>query len=544
MTGIALVVLAVYTISLLYITIYCVLQFNLLYHYKASNNPTQHPVSFADMQPKSTETTTSAAKEMVTAEPTGGAVGTLAPAAAPRMATPVSDDLKGQAYYPFVTVQLPIFNEKFVIARLIDRVAQFNYPRDRYEIHILDDSTDETIEIVADKVAEYKAQGFNIEQIIRPKRQGFKAGALRDAMHVAKGEFMAIFDADFVPDLDFLQRTIPHFADPGVGVVQTRWEHINQDYSIITRLQALQLNVHFTVEQVGRMNGGHLLQFNGTAGVWRKECIEAGGGWQPDTLTEDLDLSIRSQLAGYKIHFLEEVGSPAELPVEMNSFKSQQHRWMKGGAETAKKMLPDVWRSSLSLNHKIHATVHLLGSTIFLFVFLCGVFSVPLLFLFGELVEFGFSKNFFALFLIGLLSVIAIYFTANVQTVANKERSFGKSVLKFMVLFPLFLALSMGLSLHNTVAVLQGYRGKKSPFVRTPKFNINTIKDKITAGKYLKGKLNLITIGEGLLSLYFLFAVWGAFYTQNTTFIIFHALLAIGYGAIFFFSVKHLSLTR
>ena len=447
------------------------------------------------------------------------------------------------AYYPFVTVQLPIFNEKYVIARLIDRVAKFNYPKDRYEIHILDDSTDETIEIVAAKVAEYKAQGFNIEQIIRPKRQGFKAGALRDAMHMAKGEFMAIFDADFVPDLDFLQRTIPHFANPEVGVVQTRWEHINEDYSIITRLQALQLNVHFTVEQVGRMNGGHLLQFNGTAGVWRKECIEAGGGWQPDTLTEDLDLSIRSQLAGYKIHFLEEVGSPAELPVEMNSFKSQQHRWMKGGAETAKKMLPDVWRSSLTLNHKIHATVHLLGSTIFLFVFLCGVFSVPLLFLFGELVEFGFSKNFFALFLIGLLSVVAIYFTANVQTVANKEQSFGKSILKFVVLFPLFLSLSMGLSLHNTVAVLQGYRGKKSPFVRTPKFNINTIKDKITAGKYLKGKLNLITIGEGLLSLYFLFAVWGAFYTQNTTFIIFHALLAIGYGAIFFFSVKHLRLS-
>ncbi|MEM9931339.1 MAG: glycosyltransferase family 2 protein, partial [Bacteroidota bacterium] len=353
-----------------------------------------------------------------------------------------------------------------------------------------------------------------------------------------------IFDADFVPDPSFLQRTIPHFADPEVGVVQTRWEHINQDYSIITRLQALQLNVHFTVEQVGRMNGGHLLQFNGTAGVWRAATIEAGGGWQPDTLTEDLDLSIRSQLAGYKIHFLEEVGSPAELPVEMNSFKSQQHRWMKGGAETARKMLPDVWRSNLAFGHKIHATAHLLGSTIFLFVFLCGVFSVPLLFLFGELVEFGFSKNFFAIFLAGLLSVIGIYYTANVQSVANKEQSFLKSVLKFLLLFPLFLALSMGLSLHNTVAVLQGYRGKKSPFVRTPKFNINTIKDRLTATKYLKGKLNFITIGEGLLSLYFCFAVWGAFYLQNTTFVIFHGLLALGYGAIFFFSVKHLSLAK
>ncbi|OAV43942.1 cellulose synthase family protein [Lewinella sp. 4G2] len=533
MTGIAIFVAAVYTISLLYITVYCVLQFNLLYHYKQSNNPTDHPVSFANLQPHG--------QEVERPEPElalAGAGGPVLPSSPAPAAAPANGE--GVAYYPFVTVQLPIFNEFFVIGRLIDTVAQFNYPKDRFEIHILDDSTDETVELVAGKVAEYKAQGFNIEQIIREKRQGFKAGALRDAMPRARGEFIAIFDADFVPDVDFLQRTIPHFADPEVGVVQTRWEHINQDYSIITRLQALQLNVHFTVEQVGRMNGGHLLQFNGTAGVWRAKTIEAGGGWQPDTLTEDLDLSIRSQLAGYKIHFLEEVGSPAELPVEMNSFKSQQHRWMKGGAETAKKMLPSVWKSDMGFWHKVHSTAHLLGSTIFLFVFLCGVFSVPVLFLFGELVDLGFSKNFFAVFLIGLLSVIAIYFTANVQTVANKDRNFLRSVGKFLLLFPLFLALSMGLSLHNTVAVLQGYRGKKSPFVRTPKFNINTIRDKISSKKYLKGKLNLITIGEGLLCLYFCVAVAGAFYLQNTTFIFFHGLLALGYGSIFFFSVKHL----
>ncbi|WP_020566993.1 cellulose synthase family protein [Neolewinella persica] len=536
MTGLALFVLAVYTISLLYITVYCLLQFNLLYHYKQSNNPTDHPVSFANLAPGVVEVKEPALAGVGSdAKLSGTAFNneSIAPAAAP-----------GQAYYPFVTVQLPIFNEFYVIARLIDAVAEFDYPKDRFEIHILDDSNDETVALVAEKVEEYRAKGFNISQIIRDKRQGFKAGALRDAMPVAKGEFIAIFDADFVPDPAFLQRTIPHFADPEVGVVQTRWEHINQNYSIITRLQALQLNVHFTVEQVGRMNGGHLLQFNGTAGVWRAATIEAGGGWQPDTLTEDLDLSIRSQLAGYKIHFLEEVGSPAELPIEMNSFKSQQHRWMKGGAETAKKMLPDVWKSDLAFGHKVHATAHLLGSTIFLFVFLCGVFSVPLLFLFGELAALGFSKNFFAVFLAGLLSVIGIYYTANVQSVANKEESFLKSVLKFILLFPLFLALSMGLSLHNTVAVLQGYRGKKSPFVRTPKFNINTIKDKLTSKKYLSGKLNLITVGEGLLSLYFLFAVAGGFYLQNTTFIVFHGLLALGYGAIFYYSVKHLSLAN
>lgn len=538
MTGVAIFVLAVYTVSLLYITVYCLLQFNLLWHYKQSNNPTEHKVSFADLKPSPAAAGQPVLAGVGEPETTAFQGASTAPAAAAPTTTAETP------YFPFVTVQLPIYNEYFVIGRLIDAVAKFDYPKDRFEIHILDDSTDETVDLVAAKVEEYKALGYNIEQIIRAKRQGFKAGALRDAMPRANGEFIAIFDADFVPSTEFLQRTIPHFADPEVGVVQTRWEHINQDYSIITKLQALQLNVHFTVEQVGRMNGGHLLQFNGTAGVWRRATIEAGGGWQPDTLTEDLDLSIRSQLAGYKIHFLEKVGSPAELPVEMNSFKSQQHRWMKGGAETARKMLPSVWKSDIGFGHKVHATAHLLGSTIFLFVFLCGVFSVPVLFLFGDLVELGFSKNFFAIFLAGLLSVIGIYYTANVQSVANKERSFLKSIFKFVVLFPLFLALSMGLSLHNTVAVIEGYRGKKSPFVRTPKFNINTIKDKLTSGKYLNGKLNLITIGEGLLSLYFVFAVAGAFYLQNTMFIIFHALLAIGYGTIFFFSVKHLNLAK
>jgi len=217
---------------------------------------------------------------------------------------------------------------------------------------------------------------------------------------------------------------------------------------------------------------------------------------------------------------------------------------MKGGAETAKKMLPSVWKSDLALGHKVQATAHLLGSTIFLFVFLCGVFSVPLLFLMGELSVFGINKDIFAIFLTGLLSVIGIYYTANVNSVAVEGQSFSKKILKFIVLFPLFLALSMGLSLHNTVAVLQGYQGKKSPFVRTPKFNINTVKDKLKASKYMKGKLNLITVGEGLLSLYFLAGIAGAFYLQNATFVFFHGLLAIGYGAIFFFSVKHLKFVQ
>ncbi|PSR11831.1 MAG: histidine kinase [Bacteroidetes bacterium] len=522
MTTLAFLTLGVYTIALLYITVYCVMQFNLLYYYKRGRRNTAEFIMEEQELP---------VKVAV-------AAGDHDWGDTPVQHFGFTDDEPDS--YPFVTVQLPIYNEMYVIEQLIDAVAAFDYPKDRYEIHILDDSTDETIDIVAAKVAEYKAKGYQIEQVTREVRQGFKAGALRDGMEHAKGEFMAIFDADFVPRKDFLLRTLPFFQDKNVGVVQTRWEHINEDYSLITRLQALQLNVHFTVEQVGRMNGEYMLQFNGTAGLWRRKTIEDAGGWEADTLTEDLDLSIRSQIKGWKIRFLEDVGSPAELPVEMNSFKAQQFRWMKGGAETAKKMLPTVWRSNLSRNQKIHATSHLLASSVFLFVFVAGVSSVPLLFFLGDLIEMGFSKNFFAYFLVGLLSIISIYYVANIQSPANTEPNFRKAVFKFLVLFPLFLALSMGLSLHNSVAVLQGYRGKKSPFVRTPKFNIKGLGDSFVKRNYLTKKLTWTTIGEGILSLYFLAAVGGAFYVQNTTFVVFHLMLALGYGTIFFYSVRHM----
>ncbi len=532
---IAYTVLGVYTLALLYITVYCLVQFNLLYHYKKYKR---------DEELKPREGERSAAGRVATRRLA------MAGSSSNHKYAPFShhtevgllDEEEESLAWPFVTVQLPIYNEMYVVERLIDSVAAFDYPRNRFEIHILDDSTDETVQIVRRKVEEYRAKGMRIEQVRREKRQGFKAGALRDGMQYAHGEFIAIFDADFLPRPDFLKRTIPFFEDDNVGVVQTRWEHINQDYSLITRLQALQLNVHFTVEQVGRMAGNYMLQFNGTAGVWRRETIEDAGGWEADTLTEDFDLSIRAQLKGWKIKYLEEVGSPAELPAEMNAFKSQQFRWMKGGAETARKMLPVVWRSpNLSLRQKLHATSHLLASTVFVFVFITGLFSVPLLFALSELIGLGFSKNFFAYFLVGLLSIIAVYYAANVQAPARQE-PFGKAVLRFIALFPLFLALSMGLSLHNTVAVIQGYMGKKSPFVRTPKFNIRSIKDNFTKHKYLSRKLSWTTIFEGLLALYFLFAVAGGFFIQNTTFFVFHLMLALGYGTIFYYTIRHLSL--
>lgn len=480
-------VFGVYLVGLVFITIFCLMQFHLLVKYKLKN-----------------------ARAIIKPE--------------------------GKDFLPKVTIQLPIFNEQYVVERLIDNICELDYPIDKLQIHILDDSTDETVEITAKKVAEYKAKGFDIEQITRADRVGYKAGALKAAMPVCDADFVAIFDADFLPEKDFLKKTMPFFKDDKIGVVQTRWGHINQNYSLLTELQAFQLNVHFTVEQKGRYNGNYLLQFNGTAGVWRAKCIEEAGGWEADTLTEDLDLSYRAQLKGWEIIFLEDVLAPAELPAEMHGLKSQQFRWMKGGAETARKILPTIWKSDLGLAEKFHATSHLLSSSVFLFIFIIGVFSVPLIYFMGKL---DLNMNILAVFMISLLSISIIYFVANVQT-AWKGQSLVKKIFKFIVLFPVFLSLSMGLSLHNSIAVLQGYRGKKSAFIRTPKFNIVSLQDKFNKENYRKTKISFATMMEGVLSLYFMMAVAAAIYTGETSLIIYHAALAIGFGTIFYYSIRHL----
>lgn len=489
MTILAYIILSIYIVALTYIATFCLMQFHLLFKYF------KHDKEIGKLIYK-------------------------------------EEDL------PFVTVQLPIFNEMYVVERLIDQIAQFDYPKDKFEIRVLDDSIDETVDITAAKVAEYKAKGFDIVHVRRTDRKGYKAGALKEDMKEAKGEFFAIFDADFLPEPDFLRRTIPHFKNPEIGVVQTRWGHINEDYSLITRLQAFQLNVHFTIEQVGRENGNYFLQFNGTGGVWRKKTIDDAGGWEADTLTEDLDLSLRAQLKGYKIFYLEDTVSPAELPAEMNGLKSQQHRWMKGGAETAKKLLPTVWKADLGFAKKFHATLHLLSSSIFLCVFVVGIFSVPVLFMVESM---NFPVKYFAIFLMSMMSIMAVYFVGNVRS-AWADGKFWHNMLKFLVLFPVFLALSMGLSLHNSIAVLQGYRGKKSPFVRTPKFNLKTIKDSMKQKNYLAKKVPFTTILEGLLCIYFISAIFMGIKTDNLSFIFFHVLLAAGYGTICFYSIKHLSL--
>ena len=535
MSALAFFFLGVYTLALTYVTAYCLSQFNLLYYYKRFDwrrKKEEFKARFAATAQAEAVAVASAAvggKTITSAQNLG-----VVNADYSLMST---DEY--EKTYPFVTIQLPLYNEKYVVERLIDNMVQMDYPRDRFEIHVLDDSTDETQELVKARVAYHQAQGINIEQIRRKERKGYKAGALKDGMEFAKGEFMAIFDADFLPRPDFLKKTVPHFQDPNVGVVQTRWEHINEDYSLITRLQALQLNVHFTVEQVGRMEGKHFLQFNGTAGLWRRKTIEDAGGWEADTLTEDLDLSIRSQLKGYKIKFLEDISVPSELPADMNALKAQQFRWMKGGAETARKMLPIVWNSNMSIMQKLNSTLHLMASTVFVFVFVMALSSVPLLYLVNVLAKsHGFDKDFFTVYLLGMLAITLMYYVANVQSKA-RQLPVVKSVFRFITHFPLFLAMSMGLSLHNSIAVIEGWRGKKSPFVRTPKFNIKDGKDNFSNNKYLKKNLTWGTYLEGFMALYFGIAVLWSAYWGETIFIVYHIMMTIGFGSVYYYSYKH-----
>lgn len=446
--------------------------------------------------------------------------------------------------WPKVTVQLPTYNEKFVIGRLIDNICALDYPKDRLEIQVLDDSTDDTLTISQAKVAQYRNAGFDIQLIHRKDRTGYKAGALQNGLKLAQGEFIAIFDADFLPKSDFLQKTVPYFQQSNVGVVQARWEHLNQDHSIITEVQAFQLNVHFTVEQSARCHSEYLLQFNGTAGVWRKTAIEEAGGWHADTLTEDLDLSYRAQLKGWKILYQEAVGAPAELPNHIFSYKSQQYRWMKGGAETAKKLIGPILKSDISFGKKIHALAHLTGSAIFLLVFTMAILSVPMLWAISKL---HLNMGYFMVFVLGILGLACTFYQANVLNPYNYAGlSKYRKVLKFIFLFPIFMSLSMGLSLHNSMAVIQGWRGKRTPFIRTPKTNLdhhkNQREENKKAGIYVAtlAKLNKATLLEGLMCLYFIFGIIAGILMQNYSMIILHILLVFGFGSIFFFSIKEL----
>ncbi len=431
--------------------------------------------------------------------------------------------------WPIVTIQLPIFNEKYVVERLLDAVIEMNYPKDKLQIQVLDDSTDDTVDITAIKVEEIKSQGFWIEHIHRIDRKGYKAGALADSMPQVKGEFIAIFDSDFLPATDFLERTVPLFQDEKLGVVQTRWGHINEDYSLLTKLQAFGLDAHFTIEQVGRNTSKHFINFNGTAGIWRKTCIEKAGGWHHDTLTEDLDLSYRAQMVGWNFKYLPNLISPAELPVTMSALKSQQFRWMKGGAENFKKNALSVLKSDKPLFTRIHGLFHLFNSTVFIFIFLISILSVPILFIKNQTAQYDQLFSIGSVFVLSFFILMIFYWQAYKGTKSEEERS----IFHFVKTFVLFLSFSMGLSFHNSIAVMEGYLGKKSSFVRTPKFNILTDKDSWKGNKYNMNSLNLVTAIEGLLTCYFLFAIGLGIYFGDYGMFPFHGLLLFGYFMVF-----------
>ena len=441
-----------------------------------------------------------------------------------------------EADFPKVTIQLPVYNELYVVERLIDTVAQIRYPADKLEIQVLDDSTDESFDIAAERVAYWKSEGVDITHVKRPERVGYKAGALAYGLQYCKGELTAIFDADFLPEPDFLERTIPHFNDPKVGVVQTRWEHLNEDYSLLTRLQAFGLDAHFSVEQRGRNAKHHFINFNGTAGVWRNKCIEEAGGWQSDTLTEDLDLSYRAQLKGWQFLYLERIGSPAELPAAMNALKNQQYRWTKGAAECAIKNLPRVLKAkSLPFSTKLHALFHLMNSSIFIFIIITALLSVPMLLIKDLNPELGLAFKLASVFILSFVILSYFYWTSSRQGSIETRKSFGE----FIMLFPLFLAVSMGMSLHNAIAVIEGYIGRKTPFVRTPKFDIQAGDDSFKMNKYRLTKIHPVTIIESLLTLYFLAGIGLAFKLQDFGLIPFHLLLCVGFGLVSYYSIRH-----
>jgi cellulose synthase/poly-beta-1,6-N-acetylglucosamine synthase-like glycosyltransferase len=395
---------------------------------------------------------------------------------------------------PYVTVQLPVYNEQYVIRRLIRSVAAMDYPRDRLEIQVLDDSDDGTVEAAAEEVERLRGEGLDIVHVRRPDRHGYKAGALDYGMKRAKGDFLLIFDADFVPRPELLKEVVPYFSDDRVGMVQVRWDHLNADYSLLSRVQSISLDGHFVVEHEARAKNGMFFNFNGTAGIWRKDCIEAAGGWHHDTLTEDLDLSYRAQLAGWRFVFLRDVTCPAELPVDMRAFKSQQFRWVKGSVQVAKKILPRIWTSDLSFAKKLESSLHLTHNISYLLVLLLSLFVYP-----AVLVRF--ASGWFTtpaveipLFFFATVSVVLFYGTA----IAGTQRSWVRQVRYF----PALMSVAIGLSVNNTKAILEGLVGKQTPFYRTPKFNILGRRG-TSSGKAYSGMRSATTVIELLLALYF-----------------------------------------
>jgi cellulose synthase/poly-beta-1,6-N-acetylglucosamine synthase-like glycosyltransferase len=402
---------------------------------------------------------------------------------------------------PIITIQLPIFNEIYVVERLLKAVSELDYPREQLQIQVLDDSTDETRDLTISCVQRLIARGFDVDLIQRTDRTGYKAGALEAGLATARGEFVCILDADFVPQPQLLNSTVHFFTDPKVGMIQTRWGHLNRGYSLLTRVQAMFLDGHLLLEQVARSRSGRFFNFNGTAGLWRKICIEQSGGWQHDTLTEDLDLSYRAQLQGWRFVFLNEVVTPAELPVDMNGFKSQQHRWTKGSIQTCKKLLPRIWRSRLPLAIKVEATGHLTSNFAYLLLACLCVLLHP--------TTGGPQSSWMRMFLLDVPIFLAASLSVAVFYICAQRELHPRTWMREILLLPALIALGVGLSINNARAVLEAVFNHQSEFKRTPKYGIEKKSQSWRSCRYMPLK-SFLPLVEVAFAIYFSYFVWYA----------------------------------
>ena len=422
---------------------------------------------------------------------------------------------------PRVTVQLPIFNEQFVVDRLLQAVCRLDYPREKLDIQVLDDSTDETVVVARELVEHYAAQGYPITYIHRTNREGFKAGALHEGMKSATGEFITIFDADFVPPSDFLQRTIHHFSVENIGMVQTRWTHINRHYSFLTEVEAILLDGHFVLEHSGRARSNVFFNFNGTAGVWRRSAIEDAGGWQHDTLTEDTDLSYRAQLKGWKFIYLQDVECPAELPVEMTAFKTQQARWAKGLIQTGKKILPRVLASDQPFKVKLESWYHLTANLGYPLMVVLSVLLLPAMVI-------RFYQGWFQMLYIDVPLFLASTFSISSFYLVSQRELFPKTWPRALLYLPFLMALGIGLTVTNTIAVIEALVGRQTAFARTPKYRVESKKDRFRAAKYRK-RLGWVPWIEILIGGYFALTVIYAVQNENYLTVPFLLLFVLGY---------------
>jgi cellulose synthase/poly-beta-1,6-N-acetylglucosamine synthase-like glycosyltransferase len=422
---------------------------------------------------------------------------------------------------PRVTIQLPIFNEQFVIDRLIEAVCAMDYPREKLEIQVLDDSTDETQAVASAIVERYAALGHPIVYIHRTNRHGYKAGALDAGLKVTGSEYVAIFDADFVPPTDWLMKVIHHFAEPGIGMVQTRWTHMNRNYSMLTQIEAILLDGHFIIEHGARVRTGDYFNFNGTAGMWRIKAIEEGGGWQHDTLTEDTDLSYRSQIAGWKFKYLPEVECPSELPIEMTAFKTQQARWAKGLIQTSIKVLPIMFKSDVPRKIKVEAVYHLTANLSYPLMVIMTAFLMPAMIV-------RFYQGWFQMLLFDVPLFTASTASIGVFYLMAERELFPKTWWKTFFYLPVLMALGIGLTVTNTKAVMEALVGIKSPFVRTPKYRVAKKGEKSQAAKYRK-RLVLAPWIEIFIGCYFFVAILYTFSNHNYFTAPFLILFVIGY---------------